>query len=175
MVAKAVGVGILLVFGLLNRAVAAESIDVTKDVKEALKTIAVAPDAFASFRELGDPRGSIALPRGTFVTVGSLDLPTGSYVVTASLFFTNDSDTDQALAYCLLLIGGRNAQALETVPPRLGGVGSAVSQALTVADQLFASGSVTLGCTNNNSLGGDLSISTFNINAIKVGTLTFQP
>jgi lipid-binding SYLF domain-containing protein len=41
MVAKAVGVGILLVFGLLNRAVAAQTMDVTKDVKEAQETIAV--------------------------------------------------------------------------------------------------------------------------------------
>jgi lipid-binding SYLF domain-containing protein len=41
MVAKTVGVGILLVFGLLNRTVAAQTIDVTKDVKEAQETIAV--------------------------------------------------------------------------------------------------------------------------------------
>jgi lipid-binding SYLF domain-containing protein len=41
MVAKAVGVGILLVFGLLNRAVAEDTIDVTKDVTEAKETIAV--------------------------------------------------------------------------------------------------------------------------------------
>ena len=41
MVAKTVGVGILLVVGLLNLAVAAQTIDVTKDVKEAQETIAV--------------------------------------------------------------------------------------------------------------------------------------
>jgi lipid-binding SYLF domain-containing protein len=41
MVAKTVGVGILLVFGLLNRTVAAQTIDVSKDVKEAQETIAV--------------------------------------------------------------------------------------------------------------------------------------
>jgi lipid-binding SYLF domain-containing protein len=41
MVAKTFGVGILLVFGLLNRAAAAETIDVSKDVKEAQDTVAV--------------------------------------------------------------------------------------------------------------------------------------
>jgi lipid-binding SYLF domain-containing protein len=40
MVAKTVGVGLLLVFGLLNPA-AAQTMDVTKDVKEAQDTIAV--------------------------------------------------------------------------------------------------------------------------------------
>ena len=41
MAAKAFGVGILLVFGLLIRAAAAQTMDVTKDVKEAQETIAV--------------------------------------------------------------------------------------------------------------------------------------
>jgi hypothetical protein len=41
MVAKTLGVGLLLVFGLLNRAAAAETMDVTKDVKEAQDTVAV--------------------------------------------------------------------------------------------------------------------------------------
>jgi lipid-binding SYLF domain-containing protein len=41
MVAKAFGVGILVVFILLNRAAAAQTIDVTKDVKEAQETISV--------------------------------------------------------------------------------------------------------------------------------------
>jgi lipid-binding SYLF domain-containing protein len=41
MVAKTIGAGILLVFGLLNMAVAEDTIDVTKDVKEAQGTIAV--------------------------------------------------------------------------------------------------------------------------------------
>lgn len=41
MVTKTIGVGILLVFGLLNMAVAEDTIDVTKDVKEAQGTIAV--------------------------------------------------------------------------------------------------------------------------------------
>jgi hypothetical protein len=41
MAAKAFGVGILLVFGLLIRAAAAQTMDVTKDVKEAQQTIAV--------------------------------------------------------------------------------------------------------------------------------------
>src|SRR5260370_36584225 len=41
MVAKTLSVGLLLVFGLLNRAAAAETMDVTKDVKEAQDTVAV--------------------------------------------------------------------------------------------------------------------------------------
>jgi lipid-binding SYLF domain-containing protein len=41
MAAKAFGVGILLVFSLLTRAAAAQTMDVTKDVKEAQETIAV--------------------------------------------------------------------------------------------------------------------------------------
>jgi hypothetical protein len=41
MAAKAFGVGILLAFGLLTRAAAAQTMDVTKDVKEAQETIAV--------------------------------------------------------------------------------------------------------------------------------------
>jgi hypothetical protein len=41
MVAKTIGVGILLVFGLLTRPAAAQTMDVTKDVKEAQETIAV--------------------------------------------------------------------------------------------------------------------------------------
>jgi lipid-binding SYLF domain-containing protein len=43
MLAKPFGVGILLVFGLglLNRSAAAQTVDVTKDVKEAQETIAV--------------------------------------------------------------------------------------------------------------------------------------
>ena len=54
MVAKTVGVGILLVFGLLNRAVAAETIDVTKDVKEAQETIAVFKKADPGLSRLFD-------------------------------------------------------------------------------------------------------------------------
>jgi lipid-binding SYLF domain-containing protein len=54
MVAKTVGVGILLVFGLLNRAVAAETIDVTKDVKEAQETIAVFKKADPELSRLFD-------------------------------------------------------------------------------------------------------------------------
>src|SRR5258708_16243380 len=41
MVAKTLSVGLLLVFSLLNRAAAAETMDVTKDVKEAQDTVAV--------------------------------------------------------------------------------------------------------------------------------------
>src|SRR4029453_3667038 len=41
MASKAFAVGILLVFGLLARAAAAQTMDVTKDVKEAQETIAV--------------------------------------------------------------------------------------------------------------------------------------
>ena len=131
-------------------------------------------DAFATFQELGDSRGPISVPPATFVTVGSLNLPAGSYVVTASLFFVNDSmNPNPAIAYCLLLIGSRNAQTEDTVPPPGARVGAAVSQALTVADQLVGPGIATLRCTNNGF--GNLSIATFNINAIKLGTLTFQP
>jgi lipid-binding SYLF domain-containing protein len=54
MVAKTVGVGILLVFGLLNLAVAAETIDVTKDVKEAQETIAVFKKADPELSRLFD-------------------------------------------------------------------------------------------------------------------------
>ncbi len=42
-----------------------------------------------------------------------------------------------------------------------------------IADQLVGPGIATLRCTNNGF--GNLSIATFNINAIKLGTLTFQP
>src|SRR5260370_42334017 len=41
MIAKTLGVGLLLVFDLLNRSAAAETMDVTKDVKEAQDTVAV--------------------------------------------------------------------------------------------------------------------------------------
>ena len=41
MVAKMFGIGILLVFGLLTLAAAAQTLDVTKDVKEAQETVAV--------------------------------------------------------------------------------------------------------------------------------------
>ena len=101
------------------------------------------------------------------VTIAALTLPAGSYVVTASLYFTNDSP-DAGIAYCTLLVGDRNAQVID-----LEAGGQAVSQALTVASELSSSGNVMLRCKNNGS-AGNLSIQTFNLNAIKVGTLTFQ-
>ena len=54
MVAKTIGVGILLVFGLLNMAVAEDTIDVTKDVKEAQGTIAVSRRALQKSHHLRD-------------------------------------------------------------------------------------------------------------------------
>jgi hypothetical protein len=122
---------------------------------------------FSRYREVGDSRGSIAVPTSSFVTIGTLALPAGSYVVTASLYFTNDSP-DPGIAYCTLLVGDRNAQAIDSVP-----AGQAVSQALTVASHLVSMGSATLKCRNNGA-GGNLSVQTFNINSIRVVNLTFQ-
>jgi len=66
MVAKTFGVGILLVFGLLNRAVAADTIDVTKDVKEAQETIAVFKKADPGLSRFFDD----AVGYAVFPTVG---------------------------------------------------------------------------------------------------------
>jgi hypothetical protein len=123
-------------------------------------------DAFSQYREVGDARGPISVPMSG-VTVGTLSLPAGSYVLAASLDFTNDSP-DAGIAYCLLLVGDRNAQVLDSEAGH-----QAVSQALTVASALSTAGTATLTCKNNGS-GGNLSIETFNLNAIAVGTLTFQ-
>jgi hypothetical protein len=128
-----------------------------------------ATTAFATFKELGDPGLPITVPAGgAFVTIGTLKLPPGSYVVTASLYLTNGSGSP-GIGYCTVQIGDRNAQVIDTLP-----VGEAVSQALTVAAPLSAAGMAELKCTNNVLIGGNLSLETFNLNAIKVSALTFQ-
>jgi lipid-binding SYLF domain-containing protein len=54
MVAKAFGVGVLLILGLFTRAAAAQTMDVTKDVKEAQETIAVFKKADPSLSRFFD-------------------------------------------------------------------------------------------------------------------------
>jgi hypothetical protein len=125
-------------------------------------------DAYAHERPLGDVGLPLALSGTGWTTVGSLSLPAGSYVATASLYMVNSAATD-GIGYCLLLVGDRNAQVLDTMPP-----GSAVTQALTVVSTLTAPGTAELSCRNNNPFGGALAIETLNLNAIKVGTLTLQ-
>ena len=123
--------------------------------------------AFSRYQEVGNAKGPIPVPTSAFVTIGALALPAGNYVVTASVYFTNDSP-DPGIAYCMLLVGDRNAQAIDSEP-----AGKAVSQALTIAGQLPGGGTATLKC-RNNGVSGNLSIQTFNINAIKVMSLMFQ-
>lgn len=123
--------------------------------------------AFSRYQEVGDAKGPIPVPTSAFVTIGTLALPVGSYVVTASLYLTNDSP-DPAIAYCTLQVGDRNAQAIDSDP-----AGEAVSQALTVAANLSSTGSAILKCRNNGA-GGNLSVQTFNINAVRAGSLTVQ-
>src|SRR5215831_8448647 len=66
MVAKTFGVGILLVFGFLTRAAVAQTMDVTKDVKEAEDTIAVFKTADPSLSRFFDN----AVGYAVFPTVG---------------------------------------------------------------------------------------------------------
>jgi hypothetical protein len=146
----------VILFGLLGIVVLVES-----------GCAPIAFSAFSRYQEVGDAKGPIPVPTSAFVTIGSLALPAGSYVVTASLYFTNDSP-DPGIAYCTLLVGDRNAQALNSEP-----AGQAVSQALTVASQLSTRGIATLKC-RNNGVGGNLSVETFNLNAVQVLTLMFQ-
>ena len=71
MVLKTFGVGILLVFGLVSRAVAAETIDVTKDVKEAQETIAVFKKADPDLSRFFDSAvGYVVFPTVTKGAVG---------------------------------------------------------------------------------------------------------
>lgn len=123
--------------------------------------------SFSRYQEVGDAKGPISVPTSSIVTVGALRLPAGDYVVTASLYFTNDSP-DAGIAYCTLIAGDRNAQVIDSAPG-----GQTVSQALTVASRLSSPGTVMLRCRNNGT-GGNLSIQTFNLNAIKVGAVMFQ-
>ncbi len=123
--------------------------------------------AFSRYQEVGDAKGPIPVPTTSFVTIGTLALPAGNYVVTASLYFTNDSP-DAGIASCTLLVGDRNAQVFDSEP-----AGQAVSQALTVAAQLSTQGIATLRCRNNGG-GGNLAVQTYNLNAVRVVSLTFQ-
>lgn len=123
--------------------------------------------AFSRYQEVGDAKGPIPVPTSSFVTIGILALPAGNYVITASLYFTNDSP-DPGIAYCMLIVGDRNAQVIDSAP-----AGQAVSQALTVATKLSSRGIAALKC-RNNGVSGNLSVQTFNLNAIRVQTLTFQ-
>jgi hypothetical protein len=101
------------------------------------------------------------------VDVAQLDLPAGAYVVTASLYLTNDAVTD-GIALCILVLGDENAIVIDTQAPH-----QAVSQALSVAAQLDAPGTATLSC-NNNGIGGNLAIQTYNLNAVQVDTIDVQ-
>jgi hypothetical protein len=122
-------------------------------------------DAFATYREVGDSRGPITLDVNGAV-VAQLNLPAGSYVAWASLYATNQSASAGILACILLINNERNAQAITTLAP-----GQAANQALTVADTLSAPASVKLFC-NDNVLGtATLSVQTFNLTAIRTGTL----
>lgn len=128
-------------------------------------------DVFARHQGLGDARGAIVVPNAPgFVDVGVIDLAPGNYVVAASLYMSNDAVTS-GLAYCLLIVGGRSAQAIEWVDPH-----GATSQALTIATDVPGAGAARarLVCKNNTLSGGNLKIETFSMYAIKVGTLTYN-
>jgi hypothetical protein len=103
------------------------------------------------------------------VDVAILDLAPGNYVVSASLWFYNDSPTP-ALAYCLLIVGGRNAQATNTLPG-----GELTSQTLALAADVpgFGAPRARLVCKNNTLAGGNLKIASFTMYAMKVGSLTY--
>lgn len=126
-------------------------------------------EVWAKYQEVGDARGPIAVPRAPgFVDVAILDLAPANYVVNASLYFYNDS-ASTGLAYCLLIVGGRNAQAINTLP-----AGEATSQSLTVTSTVPGAGAPTarLVC-KNNGLGGNLYIGAYTMNAMKVGSVTY--
>src|SRR4029453_11401290 len=81
MAAKAFGVGILLALGLLTRAAAAQTVDVTKDVKEAQETIAVFKKADPGLSRFFDKAvGYAVFPTVTKAAVG-VGGATGSGVV----------------------------------------------------------------------------------------------
>jgi len=129
-----------------------------------------APGAFATSQEIGTPGLPIEVPSESFVEIAQLNLPPGNYVVVASLYLYNGVPGN-GIAYCLVQIGGAggpNAQTIDTLPGL-----EAVSQALTVAGELSVGGTATLKCKNNTSTG-DLSVQTFNLNAIRVSTLAIQ-
>jgi hypothetical protein len=126
------------------------------------------PEVLGRYREVGDSLGPIPVSAQA-VTVAHIDLAPGNYVVNASLFFYNEAST-AGIAYCGLIVGGRNAQAADTI-----GGGSAVSQALTVASQVPGAGALSarLVCNNNGS-GGSLKIGAYTMNATKLGPLTYS-
>lgn len=127
-------------------------------------------EVFARHQGLGDARGEILVPRGGATTVATIELAPGNYVVSASLYWYNDSATT-GLAYCLLIVGGRSAQSINTLAG-----GEATGQALTLATEVPGAGasSVRFVCTNNG-LGGNLKIETYSLWAMKVGSLTYPP
>ena len=127
--------------------------------------------AFATSKVIGSDGLPISIPT-SFVTLGTLNLPAGSYVATASLYLTNRSGSP-GIALCGLFVQeGATAVANAQVADAIADQG-AVSQAPTVAATLTAAGTVELGCTNN-AASGTLEVQTFNLNAIKVGSLTAQ-
>lgn len=134
-------------------------------------------NAYATFRENGDARGGrIAVPRQTFVDVGHLTVPAGSYVVIAYIWFHNNDLNGGAIAQCILNAGGHAAQALDTLPS-ISTLGNTSNRTLTLtaAGTFFSQGTISLGCRNQNSSTGDLEITTFDLNAFQVGTVTVQP
>ena len=129
--------------------------------------------AFSTSRQNGDGE-RIAVPRGTFVNVGSLTVPSGSYVVWAYIWFHNVDSAD-AIAQCILNAGSHGAQALDTLPASISSLTNR-TLAMNVAGSFFNEGStISLSCRNQNSSGGNLEITGFDLNAIQVGTLTNQP
>lgn len=129
-------------------------------------------EVFAKYQEVGDARGPIAVPNAPgFVDVAIIDLAPGNYVVSASLWFYNDS-ASTGLAYCLLIVGGRNAQATNTMP-----AGQLTSQTLALAADVPGAGAsrARLVCKNNTLVGGNLQIQSFTMYAMKVGSLTYPP
>ena len=129
-------------------------------------------DVFAKYQEVGDARGPIAVPNPPgFLEVAVIDLAPGNYVVSASLWFYNDSATT-GLPYCVLVVGGRNAQAANTLPG-----GQLTSQSLVLAADVPGAGSARarLVCKNNTLAGGNIQIQSFTMYAMKVGTLAYVP
>lgn len=129
-------------------------------------------EVFAKYQEVGDARGPIAVPNPPgFLEVAVIDLAPGNYVVGASLWFYNDSAIT-GLPYCVLVVGGRNAQAANTLPG-----GQLTSQSLVLAADVPGAGSARarLVCKNNTLAGGNIQIQSFTMYAMKVGTLTYVP
>jgi hypothetical protein len=112
---------------------------------------------------VGDPNGAIIVG-ANFVTVGQLSLPAGNYVVWASLYAVNSGSP--GILACELVVNSRNAQATTSMAPF-----TAATQALTVADTLPNPVTIVLQC-HDNVLAGTVSIQTFNLTAIRTGTLT---